>query len=119
MPAPLSLDLRRRILDAVLSGSTTKAAVAERFAVHVATVERLLQRYRATGSVAPTVTTPGPARSLSEADDRSVAEIVEAECDLTLAEIAERFEGATGRSVHTKALERSLTRSGVTRKKKR
>lgn len=119
MPAPLSLDLRRRILDAVLTGSATQAAVAERFAVHVSTVERLLQRYRATGSVAPAATTPGPPRSLSEADDRHIAEIVEAQCDLTLAEIAERFEEATGRPVHPKAVERSLTRSEVTRKKKR
>ena len=119
MPAPLSLDLRRRILDAARSGSATQAAVAQRFAVHVSTVERLLQRYRATGSVAPTITTPGPTRSLSEADDRLIAEIVEAQCDLTLAEIAERFEEATGRSVRTKTVERSLTRSEITRKKKR
>lgn len=119
MPAPLSLDLRRRILDAARSGSATQAAVARRFAVHVTTVERLLQRYRTTGSVAPTITTPGPTRSLSEADDRLIAEIVEAQCDLTLAEIAERFEEATGRSAHTKAVERSLARSEVTRKKKR
>lgn len=119
MPAPLSLDLRRRILDAALSGTTTQAAVAKRFAVHVSTLERLLQRYRATGSVAPTVTPPGPARSRSETDDRLIAEIVEAQCDLTLAEIAERFEATTGRFVHTKTVERSLTRSEVTRKKKR
>ena len=103
----------------MLAGSTTRAAVAERFEVHVATVERLVQRWRTTGSVAPTVTTPGPARTLSEADDRHIAEIVEAQCDLTLAEIAERFEEATGRAVHTKSVERSLTRSEVTRKKKR
>ena len=46
-----------------------------------------------------------------------IAEIVEAQCDLTLAEIAERFEEATGRSVRTKTVERSLTRSEITRKK--
>ncbi len=119
MPAPLSLDLRHRILDAVRAGTTTQAAVAERFAVHPATVQRLLQRYRATDSLAPAVVTPGPARSLSGDDDRRLTQIVDAQCDLTLDEIAERLHEATGRRVSERTVARSLARSGYTRKKKR
>lgn len=118
MPAPLSIDLRRRILAAVDAGATQTAA-AERFDVHPMTVNRLVQLYRRTGSLAPTPYRHGPARQLSDDDDRRIAAIVDAENDLTLDEIAGRFEAETGRAVGERSVRRSLARSGYTRKKKR
>jgi transposase len=52
MPAPISLDLRRRIVWAVEGGSSIRAA-AQRFAVSPSTAIKLMQRVRATGSPAP------------------------------------------------------------------
>ena len=118
MPAPLSLDLRRRILDALGAGAT-QAAAAERFAVHLTTVERLVRRRRDTGSPASAPYRHGPARVLSDDDDRTIAAIVDADNDLTLGEIAARFEDAAGRHVSERTAVRSLARSGYTRKKKR
>lgn len=51
MPAPMSLDLRRRIVRAVEGGSSIRAA-ARRFAVSPSAAIKLMQRVRATGSVA-------------------------------------------------------------------
>jgi len=55
MPAPLSRDLRERIIAAVESGSSMRGAAA-RFAVSASSAIKLMARVRATGSVAPAPT---------------------------------------------------------------
>lgn len=52
MTAPLSNDLRKRVVEAVVGGETCRS-VASRFGVSVSSVVKWSQRYRATGSVAP------------------------------------------------------------------
>jgi transposase len=52
MTAPLSADLRRRLVRAVEAGSSARAA-ARRFEVSASAAITLLRRVRATGSTAP------------------------------------------------------------------
>ena len=52
MARPLSEDLRKRVVAAVLGGESCRS-VAARFGVAVSSVVKWSQRYRATGSVAP------------------------------------------------------------------
>ena len=52
MTAPLSQDLRERIVRAVEGGSTIRQA-ARRFAVSASAAIKLMQRVRQTGSLAP------------------------------------------------------------------
>ena len=52
MGRPLSMDLRERVVAAVLAGASCRA-VAARFGVAVSSVVKWSQRHRATGSVAP------------------------------------------------------------------
>jgi transposase len=52
MARPLSLDLRERVVAAVLGGESCRS-VAVRFGVAVSSVVKWSQRHRATGSVAP------------------------------------------------------------------
>lgn len=52
MTAPLSNDLRERVVGAVEDGESCRS-VAARFGVSVSSVVKWHQRYRATGSVAP------------------------------------------------------------------
>ena len=52
MTAPLSNDLRERVVAAVGSGESCRS-VAARFGVAVSSVVKWSQRFRATGSVAP------------------------------------------------------------------
>ncbi len=52
MTRAYSMDLRKRVVDAVVSGSTVREA-ASRFGVGVSTVVKWHQRQRTTGSVAP------------------------------------------------------------------
>ena len=52
MPAPMSMDLRRRVVHAVEGGSSIREA-ARRFAVSPSAAIKLMQRVRPTGSAAP------------------------------------------------------------------
>src|SRR6185437_953921 len=52
MTRPLSMDLRERVVGAVLAGGTCRS-VAARFGVAVSSVVKWSQRHRATGSVSP------------------------------------------------------------------
>ena len=52
MVRPYSVDLRERVVSAVLSGRTVRE-VAATFGVAVSSVVKWSQRYRSTGSVAP------------------------------------------------------------------
>ena len=113
MPAPLSVDLRQRAVDAVLAGGTTQADVARRFAVSLTAVETWTRRYRATGSVEPTPQRHGPPRVLSADDDAHLAGYLDRDNDLSLLEIAARFADDTGRQLSQTTVFRSLARSGA------
>ena len=67
--AAYSMDLRIRIYQARQSGETT-AEAAERFEVSPAFVRRLMQRHRATGSLAPKSGPRGPKPKLAGDYDR-------------------------------------------------
>jgi transposase len=60
MPAPTSLDLRRRIVGAIERGSSIRA-VARRLAVSPSAAIKLMQRVRRTGSAAPALRRALPA----------------------------------------------------------
>jgi transposase len=52
MTRPLSNDLRERVIAAILSGESCRSA-ADEYGVAVSSAVKWMQRYRATGSVAP------------------------------------------------------------------
>lgn len=92
MARPLSLDLRERVIAAVGSGQSRRGAAAT-FDVSVSSVVKWMQRWTATGSVAPSPM--GSHRPYALADERDwlLARITE-KPDLTLraivAELADR-----------------------------
>ena len=117
MPAPLDDDLRRRVFDASLSASA--AQVATRFAVSVATVERLRKLHRETGSLTPKPHGGAPPRRVSD-DDRPLFDGYLAENpSMPHAVMAQRFQKDTGRSVSPSSLARALVRWRLSRKKSR
>ncbi|MEQ1908402.1 MAG: hypothetical protein ABMA15_06240 [Vicinamibacterales bacterium] len=83
--APYSMDLRIRVAAAKDRGLHSDA-VAALFEVSRAWVDRLMQRRRQTGSLAPKPQTKFRARRLAGEDDRLRA-LLEAKPDVTLAEL--------------------------------
>lgn len=116
MPAPLSLDLRRRIVEAVTGGSSIRAA-ARRFAVSPSAAIKLMQRVQATGSPAPD-RFGGHRRPLLAPHRELLMRLVTAEPDLTLAELRERVRARCGVAVGLSTLHTTLHRLGLRHKKR-
>jgi putative transposase len=116
MPAPLSQDLRDRIVRAVESGSSIRQA-ALRFDVSPSAAVKLMQRVRETGSPAP-ARFGGHRRPILDEHEALVRAIIEDEPDITLIEIqAElRRRGVVVRAAST--IHRWLRRADLTHKKR-
>jgi len=118
MAKPLSEDLRVRIIRAVESGLSRRAA-AERFGVSPASAVRFVQEWRASGAT-KAKQQGGDQRSLRiEEHHVAIMSAIEAKPDMTLVEIAEMLAGECGASFAPSSVWRFLDRHGVTFKKKR
>lgn len=89
MAAPLSQDLRRRLLRAVEAGSSAREA-ARRFAVSESAAIKLVRRVRETGSTAP-ARMGGYRTPLLAGHEELLRELVAAKGHITLAEIKARL----------------------------
>jgi transposase len=110
--AAYSLDLRKRVVRACDSGMAP-AAVAARFEVSVAWVDRLLQRRRETGSIAPRKQTKFRGRALSNDDEVRLVALITVRPDATLAELQHALPTRAALST----LWRTIDRLGLTVKK--
>lgn len=90
MTAPLSNDLRLRVVRAIEAGLSRRAAAAK-FDVSIASAVRWRQRYKRTGRVEPDLIGGDRHSHRAEAHAAKVLGWIEAERDLTLVEIAARL----------------------------
>jgi transposase len=109
--APYSMDLRTRVLEDCDAGLDSKA-VAAKFRVSRAWVDRLKQRRRETGEVTPRPQTVFKKQAFAGQEDRLRAQ-VDAQPDQTLAELRE----ALGSAASLSSVWRALDRLALTRKK--
>ena len=117
MPAPLSGDLRDRIVRAVEGGSSIRQA-SLRFAVSPSAAVKLMRRYHENGSPAP-ARFGGHRRPILEAHEALVRSLVEAKADITLVEIQTELARHGVVVGATSTIGRWLRRAGLTRKKSR
>ena len=106
------MDLRERVFADCHSGMAT-AAVAAKYTVSPAWVRRLVQRQKATGSIAPGRPSPGRPVALAPHDAR-LRELVRDDPDATLAELRQRL----GLAVSPSTLAAYLRRINLSFKKK-
>ena len=109
-----SIDLRQRILDAYDAGEGTRQQIADRFAVSLGFVKRLLAQRKAMGNIAPRPH-PGRPPAFSGETLKRLDEFVGQHADATLAEIQERFSQEVQCSIV--AVHHTLRRLGYRRKK--
>jgi len=104
--APYSMDLRTRVLEDCDSGLASQA-VAAKFRVSRSWVDRVKQRRRETGEVAPRPQTVFKKQAFAGQEDRLRA-LVDAQPDRTLAELraALRSSASLSSRVHAKATRR-------------
>ena len=111
---PYSRDLRQRIVDTIMSGEGTVGEVAERFLVSISFVTRLLQLYRATGSLEPRPHGGGHPAVLSPDDFERLRASIRDRPDATLEECRKHL----GSSCSLPTISRALSKLGLPRKKK-
>lgn len=109
-----SLDLRRRIVEAVAEGQKHQD-VAARFKVGLATVRRYISRSRS-GELAAK-RPPGRSALIPAAAYELLREQVRQNNDATLAKHCELSEAQQGSKVSVVVMCRSLRRAGISRKK--
>jgi transposase len=95
MAKPYSLDLRMRVIENLVEGNITQAAVADIFKVSLRTVKRLVKLYNKTGSINPKIPISTKPRKV---DYKKAKKFIEENPDKTLKEIGEKFK-VTGKAV--------------------
>lgn len=110
-----SVDLRTRVVAAVLEQRMTITKTAKTFQVGTATVERYLRRYRETKNLTPK-TSPGRPSGLTERAGLLKEQLALGN-DLRLEDRCKQWAEATGERVSTATMSRWIRKVDVTRKK--
>src|SRR4029079_7818757 len=111
MPAPLSGDLRERIVAAITDGSSMRGAAA-RFSVSPSSAIKLMARFRAAGSV-HTARYGGHRRPILSPHEDLLRAMVAERPDMTLAEIRDELRQQRGLSVCLATIHVRLHRLGL------
>lgn len=117
MPAPLSNDLRARVLEEAARSSSS--AAAKRFGVHPNTALRWLQRLRDGLGVLPKPYRRGPRPKLGPQDLGFFLDLLSEDPSMTHAAMAQRFTHATDRPVTRQNVQTFFKKHQITRKKRR
>ena len=112
-----SEDLRRKVVAAYAQRQGSMRVLARRFKVSLGFVRDLLKRYRATGEVKPKAYRRGVKPKVDAAGEHSLRELIRQAPTLTLWELSEWYERRWGVRVSKSAMDRTLRRLKLTRKK--
>ena len=117
MPKPYSIDLREKIVEAYENKEGSMRKLAKRFKVTKNFVDKLLQRFKQTGQVAPKPHGGGRSPSIQAQGETFLKELIKNQPDLIIEEILDEyndyFEPVSGSTI-----DRTLTKLKLTRKKK-
>jgi putative transposase len=112
-----SEDLRRTVVEAYAQREGSMRVLARRFKVSLGFVRELLKRYRTTGTIKAKAYRRGAKPKVDEAGEHYLQELIRQAPALTLWELSERYERRWGVSVSKSAMDRTLRRLKITRKK--
>ena len=117
--AAVSLDLRRRILDAALAdGAPTEQALADRFGVSRSFVQKLKRRWRTAATAEPVGHRGGAPLNLSGEDRAALLSWADGS-DATCAELRDRLADERSVSLARSTVNAVLVAGGLTLKKRR
>lgn len=117
MPAPYSMDLRRRVVASYQAGGTVDG-VAEQFGIGRSSVSRLLWRQRERGSLEPDPMGGSRGSLIGDKQMEQLGSLVEERADRTREEFVDAYEELTGIRVSVSTMGRALKRAGISRKKR-
>jgi transposase len=91
MPAPYSVDLRERALNAYATGEYSLDEVADLFGVSVAWIKNIRNLHAETGSLEPRPPAGGRKRRLDEEQQAHLSRLLAEQPDATLAELRDQL----------------------------
>lgn len=110
MPAPYSVDLRKKIIESYETDNISQADLAQRFKISESSVKRYLALDRSASDLTPKTEGKGRPRSIDESGDALLKQIIESNPTITLAALSELFykksKVKAGRSVLSRACQR-------------
>jgi transposase len=112
-----SPDLRERVIGAVRAGEQSLSQIARTFGVSESTVDKWSRRWRETGKVTAKPWAGGRKRKLRGCTAAIRAE-VRKQPDISVDELCERVEAATGVKASQSMMSRELARLKLPRKKR-
>jgi putative transposase len=118
MTKPYSMDLRERVVAAVLAEGLTRHAAAARFGIAVSSAIKWVARYERTGSVAPSKIGGYKLRTLRDGH----AAWLMARCqekDFTISQLVDELQSIRGLKVDRRSVWEFLHAQGLSHKKKR
>jgi len=114
-----SLDLRKKIIEAYEKRDRSQRELARSFEVARSFIQKLLNRYRETGSYAPKTRRVQSSPKLNQEQLEVLATIVDNNNDATLSEIREKLAEQTGVLIGISTVCQMLKKLNLTSKKKR
>lgn len=90
--SPLSMDLRQRIIDAVIEGSESMPRIAERFGVSCNMVQKRKYQWRDLGTIEPQTRNVGRKPLLSESQRKKLDMLVRDNPSLTLEQLRSKIK---------------------------
>ncbi|CAA9555745.1 hypothetical protein AVDCRST_MAG81-167 [uncultured Synechococcales cyanobacterium] len=117
MPAPLSIDLRQRIIAAYETKEGSQRQLAKRFKVSLSFIRDLMRHYRETGTVQPKPYGGGAVAKLGKEQLPIIAALVTAQPDAFLKELCERFAQQTGVEVSVSTMQQAVCKLKLSVKK--
>ena len=118
MPAPYSLDLRKRVIEAYQAKESSLRQLAKRFKVSLSFIRDLTRRYRETNTVEPKPHGGGTPAKLEAEHLEVVKQLVEAQPDALLYELCERLAENSQLTVSVSTMHRAVQRLELSYKKK-
>ena len=117
MPAPYSIDLRQRVINAYKAKEGSQRQIAKRFQVSESFLKRLIRRYQETGSVKSRPHGGGALAIIKQFDLEQIKQLVNEQPDALLRELCERWEAKKGIKVSISTMHRRLQKLQLTTKK--
>lgn len=114
---PYSLDLRQKIIDTYIEGSTSQRQIAKQFRVAYSFVRKLIKQHRETGEIAPKQRTEQTPTKLGVEQLEILETIVESNNDATLTELCNLLEQKVDVRIGVSTMFRMLEKLNLTLKK--
>lgn len=118
MPAPYSLDLRKKIVENLEEGKETISSVAKWFRVSYDFVSSLWKKYQETGNIAPKKIGGYTKPKVNKAGEEQLRIWLQKEPSLTLDELCKKYEQQFQIKIGKSSIDRALKRAEITVKKK-